>query len=396
MTLHDPFNATEPPRHLEFARGGIVSVGNFDGVHSGHRALLAVLRHQARERGVPAVVISFVPHPLAILRPTLAPVPLLWPERKAELLRAGGVDHVVYLHSSPQLFELTAERFIQDILWHQFQAVGMVEGANFAFGKGRAGNIQLLRNLCASANKNLTVVPLMAHAGERVSSTRARQAVTEGDMTACSRLLGRPHRLRGTVVAGAARGRTLGFPTANLSDMDVLLPADGVYMTRARVQGQWFMGIANIGPNPTFDTQARKVEIHLLDFQDDLYGTTLEVDFLARLRPTQKFPDIEALRNQLRADEEQTRQAFVHDYSLVESPESELSQTITAWIRAKTAPDGSLDQVLENARLLPGGELRVQWKPLPALTPDQTLALVHLEEQLRVVFPEVTKIIARS
>ena len=301
-------NFSEVPARL---RGAFLTVGNFDGVHLGHARLLAALRARADAEGVPAVALTFNPHPVALLRPEKAPVPLVWPEREVELLRAAGADEVGVFKTGPWLLGLTAHDFVERVVVKQFGARGIVEGPNFAFGRDRGGDVTHLAKWCASAGIAFEAVEPTVVEGELVSSSRIRQCLTEGRVEDAARLLGRPHRVRGIVTQGAGRGAGLGFPTANLDAIDVLVPADGVYAARAYVDGQdppW-PAACNIGPNPTFGDRVRKVEAHLVGYHGDLYERMVEIDFLQHLRPTRKFAGVDELLVQVRADVDRTVEA---------------------------------------------------------------------------------------
>jgi riboflavin kinase / FMN adenylyltransferase len=292
------------------SRGAFVTVGNFDGVHRGHQRLLSRLRTKADETGVPALAITFDPHPVALLRPEKAPVPLVWPEREIVLLEQAGATEVGVFRTGPWLLELSAREFFDRVIRGQLQARGIVEGPNFAFGHDRLGDVAILRTWCAESGIDFEVVEATVTDGHLVSSSLIRQCLIEGRVQDAARLLGRLHRIRGKVGRGAGRGAGLGFPTANLGAIDTLIPLDGVYAGLAWLGGQvspW-PAACNIGPNPTFGEMARKVEAHLIGFTGDLYGKTVELDFLERLRGTQKFSGLEDLLRQVHADIEQTRQ----------------------------------------------------------------------------------------
>lgn len=289
------------PLPAEFQRGA-VAVGNFDGVHRGHAQLIARLLHRAREVGGPAIVLTFDPHPVRILRPELAPPPLTWTERKAELLAELGVTAVWSYPTDEALLKLTAEQFFQQIIVDSLQARAMVEGPNFRFGKQRRGDVALLEQLCEANEVKLEIVQPVATGDELVSSSRVRDCIRAGDVATARHFLTRPYRLRGLVTHGAQRGSKIGFPTANLAGIDTLVPPSGVYAGRAFTsQGIWPAAI-NIGPNPTFGEGATKFEAHLAGFSGSLYGQPLEVEFLARIRDTRPFESVSALTQQLAAD----------------------------------------------------------------------------------------------
>jgi len=286
------------------ARGAFVTIGNFDGVHRGHGRLIAELRRKADEAGVPALAVTFDPHPVALLRPDKAPVPLVWQRREYELLRSAGVTEVAVFRTGPWLLELSAREFFERVILGQFAARGLVEGPNFFFGRDRRGDVETLRRWCAEEGLDFDVAEPTSEGGRLISSSRIRQAIVEGDVAEAGLLLGRPHRIRGAVGHGAGRGASIGVPTANLLGVDTLIPGDGVYAATARIPGDprpWPVA-CNIGPNPTFGEQAHKVEAHLIDFQGDLYGRTVELDFLERLRTTRAFAGLDDLLRQIRLD----------------------------------------------------------------------------------------------
>jgi riboflavin kinase/FMN adenylyltransferase len=286
-------------------RGGALAVGNFDGVHAGHAALLSALANQARQHAGPAVAVTFDPHPVELLRPGQTPPALTTVAERARLLHELGADHVVTLHTVPQLLALSAEEFFEQVIRGRFGARAMVEGQNFGFGRGRAGTVATLGKLCETGKVDLAVVHPVLIDGREVSSTRIRDALKAGDVQSAERLLGRPYRLHGTVGTGQRRGATIGFPTANLTVLTTLVPGNGVYAARARQGSASWPAAVNVGPNPTFGENASKVEAHLIGFSGDLYGKPLALDFVRRLRDTRPFPGVEQLVEQLRRDVEQ-------------------------------------------------------------------------------------------
>jgi riboflavin kinase / FMN adenylyltransferase len=291
------------------ARGAYVTVGNFDGVHRGHQLLLGRLRARADAAGVPALALTFDPHPVALLRPDQVPVPLVWPEREVALLREAGATEVGVFQTGPWLLGLSAREFFDRVILGQLAARGIVEGPNFAFGHDRQGNVSVLREWCDEAGIDFEVVEGTHVAGELVSSSLIRRWLSDGRVEDAARLLGRPHRIRGIVAHGAGRGAGLGFPTINLDAIHTLIPADGVYAARAWIDGRGpaWPAACNIGPNPTFGEQARKVEAHLIGFAGDLYDRSVELEFLQRLRGTRRFEGMDDLLEQIRLDVDATR-----------------------------------------------------------------------------------------
>ncbi|HUR54003.1 MAG TPA: riboflavin biosynthesis protein RibF, partial [Gemmataceae bacterium] len=221
---------------------------------------------------------------------------------RAALLHAAGADHVVIVTTSAALLSLSPEAFFEDVLVRQLGAKAIVEGYDFRFGRGRGGDTALLRSLCVAAGLGFEEVTPLEAGGEVVSSSRVRSAIVAGDVAHAAELLNRPYRITGTVVEGAKRGRTIGFPTANLADVPTVLPGNGVYAVRAEVDGKTYPAAANVGPNPTFGDDARKVEVHLIGFAGDVYDAELGVEFVARLRDTRPFAGVGELTEQLKRD----------------------------------------------------------------------------------------------
>ncbi|MGA2798975.1 MAG: bifunctional riboflavin kinase/FAD synthetase [Thermoguttaceae bacterium] len=283
-------------------RGGAVTIGNFDGVHRGHARLVKRLRKLADEIGGPAVVFTFDPHPAWILRPDAAPQPLVWNDRKAELLAELGTDAVVIYPADRAFLELDPRQFFQRIVLDKLAAKGMVEGPNFFFGRNRAGTLEVLKGFCAESGVRLEVAEPLEVDGQVVSSSKIRAIIIQGRMSQARQMLGRPYRIRGLVVRGAGRGAKLGFPTANITKIDTLLPPDGIYAGRAWVDRSAYTAAISLGSNPTFNETALKVEAFLLDFQGDLYDRTLQIDFFTHLRETTRFDSIRALTDQMAID----------------------------------------------------------------------------------------------
>ena len=301
------------PRH---AGPTAVTVGMFDGVHHGHRHLLARVREEAGALGLPAAVVTFDRHPREVLQPGRQPPLLTTLRQKAGLLAAAGVDLLVILRFTRETSLWPAEEFATKVLLEGLQARVIVEGANFRFGHGGAGDVRLLEELGGPRGVRVVAVELLAPDGEVVSSTRVRAAVARGDTAAATRLLGRPHAVEGQVVRGAGRGGALlGVPTANLRVPDrILLPARGVYAGHVTVRGGGrppagpLPAVASVGVNPTFGGGALSVEAHLLDFDGDLYGRRLTLTFEHRLREERRYERVGDLITQMRADIRQARE----------------------------------------------------------------------------------------
>lgn len=288
-------------------RGGAIAIGNFDGVHLGHARIIETLKRKAAEVGGAAVVFTFDPHPVRLLRPDAAPPPLTWTERKAELLELLGVDAMIAYPTDELLLALSPREFFDRIVLERLQARAMVEGPNFFFGNQRRGDVRLLAEFCDDSGVALTIVEPVQFDGGYISSSRVRELVHRGAVGQARRLLTRPYRIRGLVTHGAARGARIGFPTANMEAIDTLLPAHGVYAGRAYPGDSAWPAAVNIGPNPTFGENSLKIEAHLIGFSAPLYGKPLEIDFLERLRDIRPFPSADALREQLARDVEHSR-----------------------------------------------------------------------------------------
>ena len=297
-------------------QGAAVTVGTFDGVHRGHQDLIARLVASASETGLHSVAITFEPHPLEVVNPAAAPPLLTVGEEKLEALMATGLDHVVVLAFTHELASLSATEFVDSVLRDRFRMRHLLIGHDHGFGRQRAGNAAVLQSLGATRGFTVDVVPPVAAAdGRWISSTAIRRAVAGGDLPRAAELLGRPYSIRGTVEAGAARGRALGFPTLNLSKPSPrkLLPPEGVYAVRVSTPRGTFGGMMNLGPRPTFGEAERSIEAYLFDASGDFYGQLVRVDVLRRLRETRAFSSAEALVQQLRADESDARSALTAD-----------------------------------------------------------------------------------
>ncbi len=302
--IPQPHVLAKSDRWTPAARACAVTVGNFDGVHLGHAAIVRRLLAVAGERGIPAIALTFDPHPASIVRPGAEPVPLSTPRRRAELLAALGLDAVLVQPTDRSLVALDARAFYADILRGRLRAAAIVEGPDFRFGAGRGGDVGLLESLGSADGVTVEAVPAVAIDGLPVSSSRIRGLVAEGRLREAGRLLTQPYRLSGTVGEGAKRGGPMGFPTANLAGIATLLPATGVYAARASIDGDaatWPAAV-HVGANVSFGEQAVSVEAHLIGFAGDLYGRTLDVDFLDRLRDTRKFASVDDLKAQLAVD----------------------------------------------------------------------------------------------
>ena len=288
-------------------RPSAVALGVFDGVHLGHRAILGAAVAHARATGSPAIACTFDPHPLEVLQPDRAPLPITTLDERLDLIAACGVDETVVLTFTRELAAMEPEAFVKDVLVDRLAARQVVVGFNHRFGRGARGDAALLRELGARGGFSVDVIEPLTVDGVPVSSTAIRSALARGDLDAAVRMLGRPYTLPGKVVAGAGRGRTLGFPTANVAPDRPVLVAPGVYACTVEVAGQSRRAVVNVGVRPTFGEQALAVEAYLLDFSGDLYGQTVRLIFRSRVREERRFSSVDALRAQIADDVETAR-----------------------------------------------------------------------------------------
>lgn len=298
------FRSLEEIRDLE---GCVVTVGNFDGVHRGHLRLLEVLRNTADQLGLPAVVMTFDPHPTVVLR-GVQPGPINWLERKLGLLSQNGVDAVLAYPTDRRLLALTPEAFFYEVLVERLRARAIVEGQDFRFGQDRAGDVEVLRKLAEKEGMSCSIVPPFEWAGAPVSSSRIRDCLMRGAVAEAAELMSRPFRTCGEVVRGAGRGTSLGFPTANLERVRTLLPQPGIYAGAVPLGSQVYPAAISLGGNPTFDEEQLKLEVYIIDFTGNLYGQDLQVDFLEYLRDIKRFASAQELIAQMSDDIERTRE----------------------------------------------------------------------------------------
>ncbi|MCU1423349.1 MAG: bifunctional riboflavin kinase/FAD synthetase [Microbacteriaceae bacterium] len=293
-----------------------VTIGKFDGLHIGHRRVLAALRGIAKKRSLISTVITFDRHPLALLRPESCPPPISSNEQKVELLESTGIDALLMLEFTREFSELTPEQFVDSVLVEVLHAAVVFVGGDFRFGNRNAGDVALLTELGRTRGFEVVSIDevladdVVADAGQPVSSTLIRDLLARGDVRSAAELLGRPPAVRAIVVHGEMRGRALGYPTANLSpDHEGLIPADGVYAAHLTVDGRTMPAAVSIGNNPTFEgVPDKQVEAHVLDEDLDLYGRRVQVDFVDYVRPMVKFDGIDALKAQMSLDEQRVRE----------------------------------------------------------------------------------------
>jgi riboflavin kinase/FMN adenylyltransferase len=285
-------------------RGAVVTVGSFDGVHLGHQAVLQEVARRAQEAGRASVLVTFEPHPLAVINPQAAPPLLTTGPERLEILAQLAVDSAFILRFDRQLAALGPEEFVRDVLLARCAMRELVFGYDHGFGRGRSGDVETLRRLGGALGFGVDVVRPVDVGGEPVSSGRIRRAVAGGDLRTAARLLGRAYTVSGRVVAGERRGRILGVPTINLGEVPAakLLPPDGVYAVWVEWRGGRFGGMMNQGPKPTFADGRRSLEAHLFGFEGDLYGEWVRVEWVERLRDVRRFAGVEQLQAQLERD----------------------------------------------------------------------------------------------
>ena len=289
----------------------VLALGNFDGLHRGHMKIVDRVRRRAGERGGAPVAMTFDPHPPRVLRPDKAPPLLMTSAQRLEAFARAGMQGVAVVRFSIEMSRWQPEEFVERVLVDWLRIVEVWVGANFLFGHDRSGNFSLLRTLGARDGFRAEKIDPVRYKDFVVSSTRIRRLVSEGRVDEAGALLGHHYFVDGTVVEGDRRGREIGFPTANLEVENELLPPRGVYATLATVDGQAMSSVTNIGRRPTFgETDRDIVEAHLLDTTRDLYGVSLRLAFLQRLRDERPFPDVDALREQIEADVRQARRLF--------------------------------------------------------------------------------------
>ena len=293
------------------ATGGIVTIGNFDGVHRGHQSMLSVVCQRANQRSLPTVVVTFDPHPMNVLKPEVNLPRLSTVSQRRQLLHTYGADEVVVLPVTSDLLNMTPEQFFCSVVRDQLRAVGIVEGPDFHFGKDRQGNVGVLRGLCEENDIELTVIAPILTDQQMISSTMIRRLLSGGQLAGAVELLGHPYSVSGTVIRGAGRGQNIGFPTANIAAIEVMLPADGVYAGITVIGGRSYRVAVSIGPNPTFSDQSHKVECHVLDFTGNLYDKAFFVDLVSEIRSLRPFKDAKSLTSQIAADIDRCREIVV-------------------------------------------------------------------------------------
>jgi len=299
------FSDETPPAHLQ---GAIIALGNFDGFHAGHQAVVARAVALARAQGRPAIVATFDPHPVRLFRPDTPFFRLTTLDQRERLFAVAGAEAMLVFRFDRAMAAQSAEQFVA-LLVDGLGAAGVVTGEDFTFGRGRSGDVAVLRRLGAAHGIDVeAVAPVLDEHGEVISSSRIREALVAGDCATATRLLTRPFAIRGTVIHGDKRGRSIGFPTANMELGHYLRPAYGIYAVRVRLpDGRLLPGAANLGIRPTFDPPRELLETFIFDFSGDLYGQTIEVELIERLRGEAKFDSLDALVAQMDRDIAQAR-----------------------------------------------------------------------------------------
>lgn len=307
LLVHDAYRSSDLPR------GGIAAIGNFDGIHRGQRELLELVRARAADAGLPSVVVTFEPHPVAVLRPEEAPPRLTTAERKEKLLAEAGIDVTLVVRFTPELSQTPARVFVREFLHQRLGLAEIYVGSTFVFGHRREGDLALLEEMGRSFGFAAFGVEQVSWRGERISSTRIRRALAEGRAEDAAAMLGRPYTLGGIVVRGDRMGMRLGWPTINLKVEEQIVPLGGVYACRVSFPSfpAGFECATNIGTRPTvYENYQRVVESHILDFNADVYGERVELAFHKRLREERMFPSVMDLSAQIGRDVEATRDFF--------------------------------------------------------------------------------------
>ncbi len=306
----DVIHFPDDPRPARWSHP-VLALGNFDGVHRGHRKILERVRRVASERSATSVVMTFDPHPPRVVRPDKAPPLLMTTAQKLEAIEAAGVQGTAIVRFTTELSKWDPETFVRVVLVDWLRVSEVWVGANFLFGRDRAGTFNLLRALGGRFGFNAEKIDPVRYKDFVVSSTRVRRLLNEGRVDEAGALLGHQYYIDGIVVEGERRGRTIGFPTANLATENELLPPFGVYATTARIDGVVYPSVTNVGVRPTVDRSGRvSIETHLFDFDRDLYGSAVRVGFVQRLRDERAFESLDALKAQIEADCARARVLF--------------------------------------------------------------------------------------
>jgi len=298
--------------NAEIARPTVLTLGVFDGLHLGHQLIIRTVVERARATGAVPTVITFDPHPRAVLHPESAPPLLQTFDQKLEALGVLGVEQTIVVRFTEAFAQIEAEDFLRDVVRDRLHAVEVYLGRGFAFGRNREGNIELLKKESERLGFRAEEVPEVRLRGQRISSSRIRELLAQGRANLARRMLGRPYGVEGRVVRGAERGRLLGFPTANLRPQNRVIPRNGVYVTATLIEGAWRRSVTNIGTRPTFEQESPQasIETYVMNWEGDLYGDVVRVRFLHRLREERKFASIDELKLQIADDRDHASNYF--------------------------------------------------------------------------------------
>jgi riboflavin kinase/FMN adenylyltransferase len=295
-------------------KNAVITIGNFDGVHIGHQALFHEVIERADAINGTSIAMTFEPHPIRVLKQNGHPPLITLYDQKVELIEKSGIDVLIAIPFTKEFAAITAKEYVLDILIKRIGAQVIVVGEDYTFGKNREGNINLLRSYAEALDIQVEVVdwiPISKISADRISSTRIRELVMDGRVRDAQKLLGRHYQIKGVVVTGRNRGgKLLGFPTANINLHDELSPKPGVYAVTVEAVGRMYQGVANIGYSPTFEDNEFTVEVHLLDFDTDIYGQTIRINFVKRIRDEIKFSSIDELSDQITKDVSFARRAL--------------------------------------------------------------------------------------
>lgn len=355
----------------------VITIGNFDGVHRGHFAILNHTKQLAQKLNRKPLAVTFNPLPALLLRPEMVHEMLLTTEERLRLLEEQ-MD-VLVISTTTDFLAMEPTGFLEDLLKRQLKVSGIVEGPEFRFGHHRAGDVKLLSRWAGENQVPFELAESLLEEGEKLSSSNIRKAIRQGEVKKAASWLGRNYTLTGTVIEGAKRGRLLGFPTANLGGCGTMIPGEGVYAIRTTFEGKVYNGACNVGPNPTFGEQAKKVEAHLISFSHDIYGQELTIEFIDRIRDLKKFDSVEALTNQVSQDVERAKR-------MTTSLEQRVRDAFT-----KLAPSFALQGVeLGIAQVEPDGIVQVYLKGACQACPSSAMSLISgIEQQVREEVPEV-------
>lgn len=290
-----------------YFQGSAVTIGNFDGVHRGHAGLFRQLKVNGERLGLPTIAVTFEPHPLVVLSPGSAPPQITTFSQKTALIERAGIDCLAVIEFTPEFSRIPADAFVRTLLCHAFGMRHIIIGHDYAFGRDRQGNFETLAGMATECGFSIEDLDPIGDGSAIYSSSLVRRLIAGGDMPGAASILGRYHVVSGQVVHGREIGARLGFPTANIAADNELIPPDGVYAVMVSVGGRLVQGACSIGSNPTFNNDRRSIEVYLLDFNEQLYGTAVEVFFVLRLRDVNTFPDTETLIQAITNDVAQTR-----------------------------------------------------------------------------------------